>query len=88
MQPYIVLNEGLAQSMEGSAAVLLDFKRQFQIKLTAAHESIILVRPDAYLQFHGKGFDEQTLKHMLDEHTSPSNAVALPPTHLQPLPAI
>jgi hypothetical protein len=71
VQPYIVLNEGLAPSMEDSTAVLLDFKRQFQIKLTAAHESIVLVRPDAYLQFHGKGFDEQTLAHMLDEYTGP-----------------
>jgi hypothetical protein len=33
--------------MEASTAVLLDFKRQFQIKLTTAREGIVLVRPDA-----------------------------------------
>jgi hypothetical protein len=52
-----VLDEGLPESVDEGASVLMDFERGFRANLGARHGSLLLVRPDGYLALHRLGFD-------------------------------
>ena len=70
VRPRVVLDEGLPETADAGAPVLIDFKGQFRDKLGAGHGSVLLVRPDGYVAFHRKGFDPRALSVILTSWAS------------------
>ena len=59
VHPCLIAEEGIAE--DGELPVVVDVKRQIRTKLGAVPGSILLVRPDAYVAFHTRTFDDSAL---------------------------
>jgi 2-polyprenyl-6-methoxyphenol hydroxylase-like FAD-dependent oxidoreductase len=58
IQPYVVLDEGISESLDAEIGIFIDYKKQFHVKTGAIHGSNLLVRPDGYVALHGQGWVE------------------------------
>ncbi|MBV9230462.1 MAG: FAD-dependent monooxygenase [Chloroflexi bacterium] len=57
IQPSIVIDEGLPEGLPAEIPTFVDQKHHLRDKLGVRHQSVLLIRPDAYVAFHTQGWD-------------------------------
>lgn len=65
IQPCIVIDEGLPEDLPADIPIFVDQKHHLRDKLKIQHQSMLLIRPDAYVAFHTQGWDWNKLAPLL-----------------------
>ncbi|HEX5438876.1 MAG TPA: FAD-dependent monooxygenase [Gemmatimonadaceae bacterium] len=61
IRPFVVLDTEVPAALGIEAPIIVDRAREFRDRVGAEHGSVLLVRPDAYVGFHFRGFDRRAL---------------------------
>lgn len=74
IRPCIVIDEGLPEELPVDVPTFVDQKHHLRTKLGVQHQSMLLIRPDAYVAFHTRGWDWSRLVPLLRPWVSRASA--------------
>lgn len=75
IQPSLVIDEGVLEDLPVGIPVFVDQKHHLRDKLGVQHQSVLLIRPDAYMAFHTQGWDWSKLAPLFQPWVSQKHAL-------------